>query len=291
MRKIFLRSPQILHKINSLCYAPNMNTTIINTDCMRILPEITDASVDMILCDPPYGTTRNAWDIPLPLEELWREWKRVLSPSGVVVVMGQGIFGARLLLTNEDGFSYRMTWVKSKATNFLNAKRQPLRRHEDIYVFCRKNAPYHPQMTEGKAYDKGVRKDQGTGSWGAFSPCRNSSAGGRYPTDVIYFPTAESEGKVTHPTQKPLALGRLLVRTYTDPGMTVLDCACGSGTFVLAAAVEGRRGIGIEKDPRYAALARERIDEWKNGKEKDCTKASEPPLFSSTSSVPGLRLT
>lgn len=157
-------------------------------------------------------------------------------------------------------YKYKLIWVKSKATNFLNAKKQPLRKYEDICVFYKAQPTYNPQMSEGEAYDKGVRKDQLTGSYGAFSPKHVKSDGSRYPTDIVYFKTAESEGAVYHPTQKPVELGRYLIRTYTNPGDIVLDNACGSGSFCVAAVLEGRSFIGIEKNEDVALFKKQPVD-------------------------------
>lgn len=224
---------------------------LIHGDCFDVFSTIPDSSVDMVLCDLPYGTTRNPWDKPLPLNRLWGEYRRILSPTGVVCLTGQGLFTAKLILSNEKDFRYRITWVKSKPTNFLNARRQPLRCCEDICVFYRKQPPYFPQMSEGDPYDKGVRKNRKTGSYGDFAPVRISSSGKRFPKDVLYFKTAESEGESWHPTQKPLALGRYLVRTYTRPDSLVLDNCAGSASFPIAAALEGRKAIGIESCPEF----------------------------------------
>jgi site-specific DNA-methyltransferase (adenine-specific) len=219
---------------------------LLEGDCLERLSEVPDRSVHLVLCDLPYGTTQNRWDSVIPLEPLWAHYRRVLVPRGVVVLTGQGPFTARLILSNEAWFKYKWTWVKSKPTNFLNAKRQPLRRHEDVCVFYGRQCPYTPQMQPGAAYDKGVRKNQLTGSYGEFSPVRVRTAGGRYPTDVVYFRTAESEGEVWHPTQKPVALARYFVRTYTRPGEVVLDSAFGSGSLLVGAVAEGRNVIGVE---------------------------------------------
>jgi site-specific DNA-methyltransferase (adenine-specific) len=153
-----------------------------------------------------------------------------------------------------------LVWIKSKATNFLNAKKQPLRRHEDICVFYPKQPTYNPVMSEGKEYDKGIRKNQLTGSYGDFNPIRVKSKGGRYPTDVIYCKTAESEGVVWHSTQKPVELGRYLIRTYTNPGDVILDNASGSGSFVVAAIMEDRKAIGIEINKGIEAFKMEPVD-------------------------------
>lgn len=218
-------------------------------DALDVMAEMEPRSVNLILSDLPYGTTRNTWDSIIPLGQMWDGIKRVLSPDGVVVLTSQGLFTARLQLSNERWFRYKYVWVKSKATNFLNAKKQPLRKHEDVCVFYPGGPTYNPQMASGEAYDKGTRKNQNTGSYGSFEPVRVSSDGARYPTDVLYFATAESEGRVWHPTQKPVALGQWYVRTYTNPGDLVLDFASGSGSFVVAAASEGRRCIGVERWP------------------------------------------
>ncbi len=248
---------------------------LLQGDCLERLAEVPDDSVHLVLCDLPYGTTQNRWDSVIPLTPLWTHYQRILRPTGVVVLTGQGPFTARLILSQERWFKYKWTWIKSKPTNFLNAKKQPLRRHEDVCVFYRKQPTYHPQRQPGAPYDKGVRKAQQTGSYGDFSPVRVQTEGGRYPTDVVYFKTAESEGPVWHPTQKPVALGRYLVRTYTNPGEVVLDNAFGSGSFLVAAVAEGRNVIGVELNDgnrRFKgapldlmALARRRLDETLEG--------------------------
>jgi site-specific DNA-methyltransferase (adenine-specific) len=233
---------------------------LIEDDCLTAMALIPSQSVDLILCDLPYGTTQNVWDSVIPLDDLWTHYRRVLSPRGAVVLMSQGPFTARLILSEERLFKYKLTWIKSKPTNFLNAKKQPLRKHEDICVFYGKQPKYTPQMGPGEAYDKGIRKNQLTGSYGDFRPAHIKSEGGRYPTDVVYFKTAESEGRVWHPTQKPVELGRYLIRTYTEPGDVVLDNAFGSGSFLVAAALEGRKAIGIEKNADISEFKKGEMD-------------------------------
>lgn len=231
---------------------------VIQGDCLKVLPEIPSKSVDLILCDLPYGTTQNKWDSVIDLDLLWKQYKRIIKDDGAIVLTSQGVFTAKLIMSNESWFKYKIVWIKSKSTNFLNAQKQPLRKHEDICVFYKKQPVYHPQMTEGESYDKGIRKNQYTGSYGDFKPRHVCSDGLRYPNDVVlmsddiddfvYIKTAESEGEVFHPTQKPVELGRYLIRTFTNPGAVVLDNACGSGSFLVAAAMEGRHYIGIEKN-------------------------------------------
>lgn len=232
---------------------------VIQGDCLDEMKKLPDNSIDMILCDLPYGTTQNKWDSVIDLQKLWVEYERIIKDNGCIALTSQGLFTAKLILSNEKLFKYKVVWIKSKPTNFLNAKIQPLRKHEDICIFYKKQPTYNPQMTDGEPYDKGIRKDQYTGSYGDFKPRHVKSNGGRYPNDVIafeeqnvddfvYIKTAESEGKVVHPTQKPIELGRYLIRTYTKPGDVVLDNACGSGSFLLSAILEGRKFIGIEKN-------------------------------------------
>ena len=232
-------------------------------DCLELMRDIPNKSIDMILCDLPYGTTQNKWDSVIPLDELWKEYKRIIKDNGVIALTSQGIFTAKLMLSNEKWFKYKLVWVKSKATNFLNAKKQPLRKHENICVFYNKQPQYNPQMTEGEPYDKGVRKNQLTGSYGDFNPVHVKSEGMRYPTDVIYFKTAESEGKVYHPTQKPVSLLEYLIKTYTNERETVLDNCMGSGSTGVACINTNRNFIGMELDENYFNIAKERIESHK----------------------------
>lgn len=229
-------------------------------DCLIGMKRIKDKSIDMILCDLPYGTTQNRWDSVIPLDKLWKEYHRIIKDNGAIVLTSQGIFTAKLILSNEKYFKYKVVWEKSKSTNFLNAKKQPLRKHEDICVFYKKPPTYNPQMGIGEAYNKGFRKKQLTGSYGDFKSTEVKSSGSRYPTDIVYFKTAESEGKVYHPTQKPVELGRYLIRTYTNEGDIVLDNTCGSGSFLVSAILENRNFIGFEKNEGTQLFKKEKID-------------------------------
>ena len=258
-------------------------------DCLEVMKKLPSGSVDMILCDLPYGTTQNKWDSIIPLDELWAEYRRIIKPKGVIALSSQGIFTAKLILSNENWFKYKFVWIKSKPTNFLNARKQPLRQHEDICIFYGSQPDYTPVMSKGEPYNKGVRKAQYTGSYGDFKPVQVKSDGERFPTDTIYCKTAESESgsRVWHPTQKPVALGRYLIRMFTKEGDVVLDNAFGSGSFLVAAALEGRRFIGIEKNEEVHLFKEERIDYIKIAKqrlaevEKDVDNNVQlPPLFS-----------
>lgn len=234
--------------------------SIFEGDCIEIMKQFPDNCIDMILCDLPYGTTQNKWDSIIPLDELWHEYKRIIKENGAIVLTSQGLFTAQLMLSNPKQFKYKWVWEKSKPTNFLNAKKQPLRKYEDVCVFYKKQPVYNPQMVQGEPYDKGFRKNQLSGSYGDFQPVHVHSDGKRYPTDVIYFKTAESEGEVIHPTQKPVELGRYFVRTYTNPGALVLDNTFGSGSFLLSALLEGRNFVGIEKNKDVHLFKEKKID-------------------------------
>ena len=233
---------------------------VIEGNCLEAMKNIPNKSIDMILCDLPYGTTQNEWDSVIPLNKLWEQYERIIKDKGVIVLTSQGIFTYKLILSNEKLFKYKMVWIKSKATNFLNAKVQPLRKHEDICVFYKKQPTYNPQKTLGEAYDKWFRKDQHTGSYGLFETRHVKSNGERYPSDIIYFKTAESEGEVYHPTQKPISLGRYLIKTFTNSGDLVLDNTCGSGSFLVSAVLEGRNFIGIELNKENILHHKHKVD-------------------------------
>lgn len=245
--------------------------SIFEGDCLDVMHHLPKHSVDMVLCDLPYGTTQNKWDSVIPLDQLWERYNRIVKPNGAVVLTSQGIFTAKLILSNEQYFKYKVIWEKSKPTNFLNAKKQPLRKHEDVCIFYRKHPVYNPEMKPGKAYSKGVRKSQFTGSYGKFKPVLVESRNGlRYPTDIVYFKTPESEpeASVWHPTQKPIELGRYFIRTFTNPGDIVLDNTCGAGSFLVAALFEERNFIGIEKNQDAHLFKEESIDLIETSKER-----------------------
>ncbi|WP_341836794.1 site-specific DNA-methyltransferase [Chitinophaga pollutisoli] len=227
---------------------------VIEGDCLQIMHGWPPNCIDMVLCDPPFGFTQNTWDQCIDLTYLWQILARIVKPSGAILLFGQGSFTAELILSNREQFRYKIVWIKSKATNFLNRLKQPLRKHEDICVFYKEQATFNPQMGRGKSYQvhrKGFKKE----TYGDFNSHTSSSDGQRYPTDVIlyesydfiYSRTCEhTNDGFYHPTQKPVELGSSLVRTYSNPGDTILDFACGSGSFLVAAAIENRQFIGIE---------------------------------------------
>lgn len=257
---------QINREENQIKASPEQKTIasfvnkVIEGDCLEVMKDFPSKSIDMILCDLPYGTTQNHWDSVIPLNELWTHYERITKNNGVIALTSQGLFTAQLMLSNPKLFKYKITWVKSKPTNFLNAKKQPLRKHEDICVFYKNQPTYNPQMSIAEPYNKGFRKDQLTGSYGDFKTVEVKSNGERYPTDVVYFKTSESEGRVFHPTQKPVELGRYLIKTFTKKDDIVLDNTCGSGSFLVSAILEGRKFIGIEKNQEVYLHKKQRVD-------------------------------
>ncbi len=237
-----------------------MVNQLFEEDCLECMKRIPNNSIDMILCDLPYGMTQNQWDSYIPLDLLWEQYNRIIKTNGAIVLTSQGLFTAKLILSQPKLYKYKWIWEKSKPTNFLNAKRQPLRKYEEVCVFYKKQPTYNPQMTQGEPYNKGIRKNQLSGSYGNFQPVHVKSDGKRYPVDIIYVKTAENEGKVVHPTQKPIELGRYFVRTYTKPGDIILDNTFGSGSFLVAALMEGRNFIGIEKNEDVTIFKKDKID-------------------------------
>ena len=241
------------------------NIKIVNCDMFSGLGlfGIDDSSIDAIITDFPYGTLnkRNSWDKIIDYEKFWEEARRIGKDNTPTISTAQMPFTAYLVSTNYKEFKYSLVWEKSKATGYLNAKKQPMRAHEDILVFYNKQCKYNPQMTQGTPYNKGkaVRDTMAYGKQEKAVLVKNDT-GLRYPRSVQYFVTAESEGKF-HPTQKPVALMEWLIRTYTDEGDIVLDPCMGSGTTAIACLNTNRRFIGFEKDNVYFERARNRIED------------------------------
>lgn len=228
-------------------------------DCLELMREIPDSSVDLILCDLPYGTTRNKWDSILPLDELWRHYKRICR--GAIVLTAQSPFDKVLGASNLSMLRYEWIWRKEAGTGFLNAKRAPLKAHENILVFYDRMPTYNPQMRQGFApyRAKYSAKNLMSSNYGDAKDCGvvEKEYEGRYPLTVLDVPRDRLKA---HPTQKPVALMEYLIRTYTNEGDTVLDNCMGSGTTGVAAVNTGRHFIGFELDSAYYATATARID-------------------------------
>ena len=235
-----------------------------NGDCLTVMDELINEGVvvDAIITDPPYGTTACKWDSIIPFDEMWLRLNKLIKPNGAIVLFGSEPFSSALRMSNIRNYKYDWVWEKSKATNFLNAKKQPLRAKENISIFYKEQPTYNPQMKKGEAYNKGVRKEQTSDDvYGSFEQTEVKSDGDRYPRDVLYFKTAESEGKTFHKTQKPVALMEYLIKTYTNEGELVLDFTMGSGTTGVACKNLDRHFIGIEMDEGYFDIAKKRIED------------------------------
>jgi DNA modification methylase len=234
-----------------------MTYTLHHGDCLEVMAGLPDASVDMILCDLPYGTTKNKWDSVIPFDALWAEYRRVAKPNAAIVLTASQPFTTALIASNMRDFRYTQVWDKVGTTGFQTAKVMPLRRHEDICVFYRAKPTYNPAMeVRGAPRKKGGSKTDN----GCYGDLRSAESFNNeyYPTSIIQVSNASKKGLV-HPTQKPVALMEYLMRTYTNPGDTVLDNCMGSGTTGVACVNTGRRFIGMEMDPEYFAIARDRI--------------------------------
>lgn len=226
-------------------------------DCFDVLPAVPSQSVDLVLCDLPYGTTACAWDSQLPLEPLWKEYRRICR--GPVVLFAQTPFDKVLGVSNLAGLRYEWIWEKSHATGHLNAKRAPMKAHENILVFADGAITYNPIKTQGHVRKTATKRGDKTSVYGdqTFDSIAYDSTE-RYPRDVLRFASDKQRSKL-HPTQKPVALCEYLIRTYTEPGAVVLDNCMGSGTTGVACKNTERRFIGIENDPTHFATAQRRI--------------------------------
>jgi site-specific DNA-methyltransferase (adenine-specific) len=234
---------------------------IYNEDCLEGMKRIPDKSIDMILCDLPYGTTHNKWDSIIPLEPLWEQYKRIIKDNGAIVLFGQGKFTAEMMLSEPKLHRYNLIWDKVLPSGFLNANLMPLRSHEDIMVFYKKLPQYNPQKTLGKKnHSKGVKKENENNNYGEFGFVDNSEKLGdmKHPKSIITFSKPHPSVSV-HPTQKPVELCEYLIKTYTNEGETVLDNCMGSGTTAIACINTNRNYIGFELDKHYCDIANERI--------------------------------
>jgi DNA modification methylase len=234
-------------------------------NCLQLMRDIPSGSVDLILCDLPYGTTDCPWDSIIPFEPLWAEYRRITKKNAAIVLTASQPFTTALIASNTREFKYCWYWTKNTKTGHLNAKKQPLRRVEEVCVFYRKQPTYNPQKTIGH---EPIRSGSGKSAivsdtvYGQFYESKkNVGSTERYPDHVINIPSHHNGGKTLHPTQKPVALMEYLIRTYTNEGDAVLDSCMGSGTTAVACVNTGRKFIGIEKDDKYFAIAKARIEQ------------------------------
>ena len=235
---------------------PNIN--LINGDCLEHMVKIPDASIDMILCDLPYGMTKNKWDTVISFDKLWKQYNRVIKQNGAIVLFGSQPFTSMMIMSNQKMFRYCLVWEKNKFSDFLNAKRKPMKTNEDIAIFYKRQPTYNPQYWTSTPYTRWNTQeavDKQT-NYGSHKKNVVESDGKRLPTTVLKFNRVE---RPDHPTQKPTDLLAWLIRTYTNENDTVLDNCMGVGSTGIAAVQEKRKFIGIELDKTYYDKAVEKI--------------------------------
>lgn len=230
-------------------------------DCLELMNDIPDKSVDMVLCDLPYGTTQNKWDSVIDCNKIFALYKQKIKNGGVIVLFSQQPFTTSLINAAPKLFRYEWIWQKDNLTGFLNANKMPLKCHENILVFYEKLPTYNPQFTQGEPYYKKCRKDS-TNYHPGIAGITNNPSGKRYPKDIIKFnipKKAFGKGEKYHPTEKPVDLLEYMIKTYTNEGETVLDNCMGSGSTGVACVNTNRNFIGIELDENYFEIAKQRI--------------------------------
>lgn len=250
------------------------NIKLYQGDCLELMKQISDKSIDMILCDLPYGvlnkTNKNTkWDCVLSWDKLWEQYERIIKDNGAILLFGQNLFFIDLVNSNRKMFKYDLVWDKQLTSGFLNAKKMPLRKHEQIAVFYKKAPIYNPQFTEGKPlHSKGIsykNKEIKNNNYGDFRQTEDNRKGStqKYPVSILSFMKPHPSTTI-HPTQKPVALLEYLIKTYTNECETVLDNCMGSGSTGVACVNTNRNFIGIELDENYFNIAKERIENERN---------------------------
>ncbi|EOH0527763.1 site-specific DNA-methyltransferase [Klebsiella aerogenes] len=229
-----------------------------NADCFEVFPQIATDTVDLVCADIPYGTTQCRWDSVLDLPLMWEQLYRIVKPSAAIVLFSAQPFTSVLVNSNLRDWRSEWIWEKGNATGFLNAKKQPLRAHENIEVFYRRQPTYNPQFTHGHERRTSKRKTVNSECYGKALTLTKYDSTSRYPRDVQFFSSDKQTGNY-HPTQKPLALVQYLIETYSNPGDTVLDFTMGSGTAGVACQQTERNFIGIEKDAAIYRTACQRM--------------------------------
>ena len=231
---------------------------IYNGDCLEIMDRLIEEGikVDVIITDPPYGTTSCKWDTVIPFDDMWERLNKLIKPNGAIVLFGSEPFSSALRMSNIKNYKYDWIWEKEQGTNQFLAKKQPLRKIENISVFYKKQATYNPQMTVGNSYE--VNRVIGCELFGKPKKIKTINEGNRYPVNVLKFNRELSNRH--HPTQKPIKLMKYLIKTYTNENETVLDFTMGSGSTGVACMNTNRKFIGIELDNNYFNIAKERIE-------------------------------
>lgn len=252
---------------------------IYNQDCLIGMQDIPDKSIDCIITDLPYNVLAKnnphaQWDKLIPFAPMWKQFERIIKDKGAILLFGQGMFAAKLMLSNPKFYRYDLIWDKIRKTGFLNAKRMPMRQHEQILVFYKSLPVYNPQMIRCEPHQRNHSRGNGTHKetnriYGDFGKAEDIITDCKYPTSIISLPKGHTKEDWLHPTQKPVALIEYLIKTYTNEGETVLDACMGSGTTAIAAINTKRNFIGFELNSDFYELATKRIE----------NRLSEPRLF------------
>lgn len=237
----------------------NNDIDIFNGDCLELMKQIPDKSVDAVICDPPYETTACEWDHILPADRMWEQYERIVKPKGNVILFGAGLFAYKLALSNEKKFRYELIWKKSKCGSPLTAKYMPLKKHENILVFGDSGSYYEPQMEAGTPYHRNWTPNKHNNLKYGINGTEHYNEGTRHPSTVLDFPQKWRRQDQVHPTQKPVELMKWLVKSYCPEGGVVLDNCMGSGTTGMACVGTGRKFIGIEVEEQYFNIAKDRI--------------------------------
>jgi site-specific DNA-methyltransferase (adenine-specific) len=231
---------------------------LLQGDCLELMKTIPDKSVDAIITDPPFGTTACKWDSVIPFEPMWAELKRIIKPNGAIVLFGSQPFTSALVMSNPKMFKYEWVWDKVRPSGFQIAKYVPMKRHENILVFCDGKLTYNAQKEKRDKSVRGRVCSKSDSSPLKYNDGKTREYTHKNPQSILLF-SKQSDGRYLHPTQKPVALMEYLIKTYTNEGETVLDFTMGSGTTGVAAANSNRGFIGIERDPAYFKIAEKRI--------------------------------
>ena len=239
------------------------NYEIYKGDCLEAMKSIPDKSIDMILCDLPYGTTQNKWDAILPLDELWKHYNRIVKDDGAILLFGSQPFTTILNYSNISNYRYEWVWIKNNSTGFQLANKRPLKKHELISVFYKKQPTYNPQGLI--KYGKINKRDSMSESWSEMRSNSYVQQWTNYPTQILEY---KHDKQKLHPTQKPISLLMYLIRTYTNENETVLDNTMGSGSTGVACMLTDRKFIGIELDDKYFEISKSRLNEAVEKKEE-----------------------
>ena len=240
-------------------------------DCLELIKQLPDKSIDCIICDPPYEVLNKnnkdaQWDRIIPFDELWQQYERVAKDNAAIILFAQGMFTARLMMSNPKLWRYNLIWQKGgRCSGFLNAKKMPLREHEDIVIFYRKQPTYNPQMTKCLPHERNHSRGRQQGEqtnrcYGEFGRAENIITDLKYPKSILNFNRPHPQ---IHPTQKPVALIQYLIKTYSNENDLILDNCIGSGTTAVAAIKEKRHFIGMELNKEYYDIACKRVKETK----------------------------